>query len=136
MVKLLFYSHMQWCRNTSIDCGPGESTADKMFHKHYVTPRSNVLTNKLNSPYFVFITVYSSPLHLSYPQAKRTHPGNLISFKIHSNTAVPCMPRSFKSLNSLQVSPPKSSMHFYSPSRVPLALSYHPSRFHHPNNIW
>jgi hypothetical protein len=138
MVKLLCYSHMQWCRNTNINYGPGESTADKKVHEHYATPRSNVLPDKLNSPYFVFITVCWSALHPSYPQAKRIHytPGNLISFKIHFNTALPCKPMSFKSLHSLQVSPPKSSMHFYSPPRVPLVLSSRPSGFYHPSNMW
>jgi hypothetical protein len=128
MVKLLFYSYMQRCRNTNIDCGPAESTEDKMFHENYVTPRSIVFPDQLKSPNFVFITLYSTALHLSYPRARRSHstPFNIISFKIRFHTALPCKNMSFKSLHPLQISPPKSSMQFYSPPCVPLALSSHP----------
>lgn len=128
MVKPLSYSHMQWCKNTNIDCGPGESIEDKLFHENYVTPRSTVFPDKLNSPNFVFITVYTTALHLSYPRARRIHftPFNIISFKIHFNTALPFKNTPFKTLHSLQVSLPKSSMHFYSPPCVKLALSTHP----------
>ena len=51
MVKLLFYTHIKWCRNINIDCGPAESTENKMFHENYVTPRSTVLPDKLNNKY-------------------------------------------------------------------------------------
>lgn len=137
MVKLLFYSHMQWCRNTNIDCGPAESMEDNMFHENYVTPHS-IVPWQTKFPECCIYYLYSTALHLSYPRARWIHstPFNITSFKIHSNTALSCKNMSFKSLHSLQVSPPKSSVHFYSPPRVPLALSSHPPWFHHPSNIW